>query len=131
LPDCVKVYVGVASIMSNKTVLSYRIPRSDCDVIHLHSEVYVKAVCVNQDVARLFLCDSTGAALPVQNQLGQFVTTPLPCMLKNVSTKKAVHMHNNEWLISWTNSYELWQEQTMLLVIESDRKHVFTHAKDY
>lgn len=117
--------------MSAKSCLSYHIPRSDCDPINLCSGVYVKAVCVNEDVARLFLCDQNGAPVAIQvAQDGKSVFDPLNCVLKNTSTKRNVRVHNSEWLISWSACYEIWNDESLILSIQSERRHNFTHARD-
>jgi hypothetical protein len=121
------IYCALKKILMSE--FCYKKKDSESQPVHLVDNVYIKAVRVNTEVARLFLCNQQGEKIPIEFK-GNIVTQPIYCYLNDLTTESNVPLYNDEWLISWHTDYELWGELLIILNIKTERKHMLSSFND-
>ena len=73
--------------------------------------LYMMVSRVNDEVARIYLVDARGEPMPASS-----------CKLFSKCPGREVNVYRNEWLISWTSSYELEYQGRVRYRFESSRQ---------
>jgi hypothetical protein len=73
--------------------------------------LYMMVSRVNDDVARIYLVNAHGEPMPASS-----------CKLFSKCPGREVNVYLNEWLISWTSSYELEYQGQVRYRFESSRQ---------
>jgi len=90
--------------------------------IKLDPHLSVRITRANDEIARVYLVPNDGpksdSGIPIPDEY----------VFRNVTTDSGVPSHRDEWLISWTSSYELWRRDEIVLKIDNQRLQVVQSA---
>jgi len=92
--------------------------------------VYLKAVRLSRNIARVYLCDEDGNKLPTKTNPNGIVTEPIVCHLWDLSTKSIVKMFQGEWQIAFLVNYQMMSGPRVVLSFEGHYRHTITRFTD-